>query len=139
MKCGMHCASTQHQFTVLKRRAGRGKNLPANNEHDVTWKKSQIFNFFDGKKLSTFWWLWKFCRRILKSFCFLKSSVVRDFKCGLELCCLKEQNKIFKQFPRTSEQTVSAKKNNDSSKNEQILRERVSSLKTHCAQQLSFA
>ena len=42
MECGMHCASTQHQFTVLKMRAGRGKNLPAHNEHDVTWKKSPI-------------------------------------------------------------------------------------------------
>ena len=53
----------------------------------------------------------------------MKSSVVPDFKCGLELCCLKEQKKIIKQFPRTSEQTVSAKKDKDSSKNEQILRE----------------
>jgi hypothetical protein len=39
------------------------------------------------------------------------------------LCCLKKQDKIFKQFSRTSGQTVSAKEDNDTSKNEQILRE----------------
>ena len=64
-----------------------------------------------------------FAEELSRAFGVLTSSVVRDFKCGLELCCLQEQNKIIKQFPRTSEQTVHATKNKDSSKNEQILRE----------------
>ena len=64
-----------------------------------------------------------FVEKLWRTFGVLKSSVVRDFKCGFELCCLKEQNNIFKQFPRTSEQNVSAKNDKDPSKNEQILRE----------------
>ena len=53
----------------------------------------------------------------------MKSSVVPGFKCGLELCCFKDRDNILKQFPRTSEQTVSGKKDKDTSKNEQILGE----------------
>ena len=49
MEFGMHWASTQHQFTLLKRRAGRGKNLPAHNEHDVTWKNRQFLTFLMAK------------------------------------------------------------------------------------------
>ena len=64
-----------------------------------------------------------FAEELSRAFGVLTSSVVRDFKCGLELCCPKEQKHFVKQFPRTSEQTVSAKKDKDTSKNEQILRE----------------
>ena len=64
-----------------------------------------------------------FAEELSRAFGVLTSSVVRDFKCGLELCCLQEQNKIIKQFPRTSKQTIRATKDKDSSKIEQILRE----------------
>ena len=110
----MHCTSIQHQFTVVKKRAARVTNLLADMDDEVSRKKLPYFiTFLVAKNEVLVGGHENFVEELERAFGVLKSSVVRDFKCGLELRCLKERTSIFKQFPRTSEQMVSAKKDKD--------------------------
>ena len=113
----MHCTSIQHQFTVVKKRAARVTNLLADMDDEVSRKKLPYFiTFLVAKNEVLVGGHENFVEELERAFGVLKSSVVRDFKCGLQLCCLHEHNDVFKQFPRTSVQTVSTKKNKDPSK-----------------------
>ena len=103
-------------YSCQKARSKSNKPFSWHGRWSVEKKTAYFITFLVAKNEVLVGGHENFVEELERAFGVLKSSVVRDFKCGLQLCCVHKHNDVLKQFPRTSVQTVSTKKNKDPSK-----------------------